>query len=58
MTIADIDLYVYATGILDGLGVPKGIKPTLLDVCPRILAIAKKVGELPSVSEWNAMHGK
>lgn len=58
LTIADLDLYVYATGILDGSGVPKGVKPTLLDACPRILALTNNVGALPRVAEWNAMHNK
>ena len=53
LTIADLNLYVYATGILAGDGVPAGISNTLLDDCPRILALVQHVEALPRVQEWN-----
>ena len=53
LTIADLNLYVYDTGILAGDGVPPGISNTLLDDCPRILALVQHVEALPKVQEWN-----
>lgn len=56
LTIADLSLYVFAEELRDGSGVPPGISCTLLDNCPRILALARHVSTHPKVAEWNRRH--
>ena len=54
MTIADLNLYVFASGILDGTGVPDGILTApLLAACPRIRSLVAHVEAHPKVGEWN-----
>ncbi|CAK0892347.1 unnamed protein product, partial [Prorocentrum cordatum] len=55
LTIADLSLYVYASGLLDGTGVPAGVSSQLLEACPRILAQVRHVEALPAVAEWNRL---
>merc|ERR1711879_974244 len=53
ITIADLSLYVFFDGALDGTGVPNGISRDLLDACPTILALIKRVESHPKVADWN-----
>ena len=53
MTIADLNLYVFASGVLDGSGVPPGISTELLRGCPRIRALVEHIEAHPKVAEWN-----
>ena len=53
MTIADLNLYVFASGVLDGSGVPPGVSTELLRDCPRIRALVEHIEAHPKVAEWN-----
>jgi glutathione S-transferase len=51
LTIADLQLYVVASGLLDGSHC-EGIKPAILEGCTRLREIVKLVGEHPRVAQW------
>ena len=55
LTVADLNLYVFASGIREGDGVPEGISNALLDggALPTINRIADAVAKHPKVVEWN-----
>ena len=53
LSIADLNLYVYACGVLDGTGVPAGVSNRLLDGCPRVLAHLRAIDAHPAVVAWN-----
>lgn len=53
LTIADLDLYVFAHGILNGTDAPPGISASVLDHCPRIKKLVQAVANHPGVAEWN-----
>eukprot|EP00746_Dinoflagellata_sp_MGD_P033801 gnl/MRDRNA2_/MRDRNA2_18072_c0_seq1.p1 gnl/MRDRNA2_/MRDRNA2_18072_c0~~gnl/MRDRNA2_/MRDRNA2_18072_c0_seq1.p1 ORF type:complete len:254 (-),score=39.97 gnl/MRDRNA2_/MRDRNA2_18072_c0_seq1:4-765(-) len=53
LTICDLAVFVYIGGILDGTHI-EGISPSVCDECPLLLALIKRVADLPKVKEWNA----
>jgi len=55
MTVCDLSLYVYASGILDGT-FAAGVQPNVMDNCPGLKALVERVGNHPRVQEWNAAH--
>jgi glutathione S-transferase len=55
MTICDLSFYVLGTGLQDGTYVP-GLSTGVMDGCPRLLALLKRIGGHPRVAEWNARH--
>mmetsp|Transcript_56893 Transcript_56893/g.133018 ORF Transcript_56893/g.133018 Transcript_56893/m.133018 type:complete len:245 (+) Transcript_56893:43-777(+) len=55
MTICDLSVYVYASGILDGT-YAAGIEPSVMEKCPGLRALVELVGNHPKVKEWNAAH--
>ncbi|CAE7315747.1 Esyt3 [Symbiodinium natans] len=55
MTICDLSVYVYASGLLDGTYVT-GIDPSVMDNCPGLKALVERVGNHPRVREWNESH--
>mmetsp|Transcript_61674 Transcript_61674/g.123632 ORF Transcript_61674/g.123632 Transcript_61674/m.123632 type:complete len:229 (+) Transcript_61674:2-688(+) len=56
MTICDLSFYVYASGILDGTFVA-GVSPSVLDGCPLLKALVRRIAKHPKVHEWEAQHG-
>merc|ERR1719419_123401 len=55
LTICDLSFYVYASGILDGSFV-RGVQPSVLDNCPKLLALVSQVADHPKVKEWVEQH--
>eukprot|EP00928_Gymnodinium_smaydae_P093507 TRINITY_DN7771_c0_g2_i1.p1 TRINITY_DN7771_c0_g2~~TRINITY_DN7771_c0_g2_i1.p1 ORF type:complete len:231 (+),score=56.00 TRINITY_DN7771_c0_g2_i1:113-805(+) len=57
LTICDLSWYVMASGLQDG-SYCAGIPASVLDACPKLLALMRRVAAQPRVAEWNARGGQ
>ena len=55
LTVCDLSWYCMCLGILDGFYCP-AISPSVLEKCPKLLAIASFVHHHPRITLWNDLH--
>ena len=57
LSTCDLSWYVMCTGLQEGWYCSK-VPPSVLDGCPNLVKVAKRVAEHPKVLKWNEEHSK